>query len=170
MRRFPCVVLAASSVLVPSTTLADEGGAGAALASAGAIDVAGVVVGSVLLARGHGDHFTDNAGWLTIESGFTLAPLVAHGVVGEWGRGALFASAPLATLAVTVGLFQGEPGTVEGGTLPQQRWMWAMFGGGLFTSAVGVIDALWAPGRARNITVRPAVGAGQVGVQIGGTL
>ncbi len=172
MRLWLCVTLGASLTALPRAACADEDGekSGWALAGAGALDVAGFVAGSLLLARAHGNHLADNAGWLTIESGLTLAPLAAHGVSGEWGRGALFAAAPLATLAVTTGLFQAVPGTVEGGTLPQQRWMWAMFGGGLFTSAVGVVDALWAPGRARKITLRPAVGSGQVGLQIGGTL
>ena len=156
----------------PSPASADDEGSssGWALASAGAVDVAGFVVGGTLLARGHGDHLRDNAGWLTIESGFVLSPIAAHAVSGEWGRGGLFAVVPLATLGVTVALFQQEPDTVESGTLPQQRWMWAMFGAGLFSSAVGVVDALWAPARAQKIAVRPTVAPGQVGLQIGGTL
>jgi hypothetical protein len=172
MRFWLGVVLTASPVVFPSAARADEGGAssGWALASAGIIDVTGFIVGGTLLAQAHGDHMRDNAGWLTIESGFALAPVASHGVSGEWGRGALFAAAPLVALAVTAGLFQAQPGTVEGGTLPQQRWMWAMFGAGLFTSAVGVVDALWAPARTRKIALRPVVGSGQIGLQIGGAL
>ena len=174
MRFWSCIVTGTILAAIPRPARADEGGAtsGWALASAGAIDVTGFVVGGTLLARGGGDHLSDNAGWLTIESGFVLSPLVAHGIAGEWGRGALFAVVPLATLAVTTALFQDEPDTVESGTLPQQRWMWAMFGAGLFTSAVGVVDALWAPARARArpIAVRPVLARDHVGLQIGGTL
>jgi|SRR5580704_8675998 len=172
MRFWCCIVAGTIAVAFPCVARADDSGtsSGWALASAGAIDVTGFVVGGMLLARGGGDPLRDNAGWLTIESGFVLSPLVAHGVGGEWGRGALFAVVPLATLAVTTALFQAEPDTVESGTLPQQRWMWAMFGAGLFTSAVGVVDALWAPARARAIAVRPVVARDQVGLQIGGTL
>jgi hypothetical protein len=176
MRFWSCVILIAGLTAIPSTARADDSAtsSGWALASAGAIDVTGFIVGGMLLARGGGDHLRDNAGWLTIESGFVLSPVAAHGVSGEWGRGALFALVPLATLAVTTALFEAEPDTVESGTLPQQRWMWAMFGGGLFASAVGVVDALWAPGRAparaRALVIRPAVARDQFGLQIGGTL
>ncbi len=171
MRFWSCAVVGASLVALPSAARADEeAGAGLGLVSAGAIEVAGFVVGGTLLARGNGDRFRDNAGWLTIESGFVLAPVASHATSGEWGRGALFALVPLATLAVTTAIFQLQPDTVENGTLPQQRWMWAMFGTGLFASAVGVVDGLWAPARARTIVVRPAIGQGQVGLQIGGPL
>jgi hypothetical protein len=173
MRFWSCVILVGVGLVAcPSPASADEGdsSSGWALASAGAVDVAGFVVGGALLAQGHGDHLRDNAGWLTIESGFVLSPIAAHAVSGEWARGGLFAVVPLAALGVTVALFQQEPGTVESGTLPQQRWMWAMFGAGLFSSAVGVVDAMWAPARARKIAVRPIVAPGQVGLQIGGTL
>jgi hypothetical protein len=172
MRFWSCIVAGASVLAWPCAAHADEGqeSPGWALASAGAIDVTGFIVGGTLLARGNGDSRRDNAGWITIESGFVLAPLVAHGVSGEWGRGLWFAAVPLATLAVTTALFQIEPDTVESGTLPQQRWMWAMFGTGLFSSAVGVVDALFAPDRARTIVVRPSLSREQVGLQIGGTL
>jgi hypothetical protein len=172
MRVWSFIVVGASLTAWPCTGRADDGGAGSgwALASAGAIDVTGFVVGGTLLARGRGVPMTDNAGWLTMQSSFVLAPFVAHGVNREWSRGALFAILPLAALAVTTALFQVDPKTVESGTLEQQRWMWAMFGAGLLTSTVGVVDALFAPARAAAIVIRPAVAQGQVGVQIGGTL
>jgi hypothetical protein len=172
MRFWSFIIVGASLTACPCAARADDGGASAgwALASAGAIDVTGFIVGGTLLARGRGVPMTDNAGWLTMQSSFVLSPLVAHGVNGEWGRGALFAVLPLAALAITTALFQADPETVESGTLEQQRWMWAMFGAGLLTSTVGVVDALFAPARAPAIVIRPAVARGQVGVQIGGTL
>jgi hypothetical protein len=173
MRVRPYWLLAGAALLgCPRVAFADEEGttAGWSLAAAGAIDVAGFVAGSTLLARGQGDHFRDNAGWLTIESGFVLSPFAAHAVSGEWGRGTLFAMVPLSTLAVTLALFQMEPDTVESGTLVQQRWMWAMFGAGLFASGVGVVDSLWAPARSQRLSAVPLVGPGQAGLAIGGSL
>jgi hypothetical protein len=172
MRFQSFIIVAASLTAWPCTARANDASAssGWALASAGAIDVTGFIVGGTLIARGRGVPMTDNAGWLTLQSSFVLSPLAAHGVNGEWGRGALSAVLPLAALAVTTALFQAHPETVESGTLEQQRWMWTMFGVGLLASTVGVVDALFAPARARAIVIRPAVARGQVGVQIGGTL
>ena len=112
----------------------------------------------------------NNAGWLTIEGGFTLAPFAAHAVEGEWGRGALFASVPAACLAGSAAEFGVVPVTIDQGTLPQQRIMWALFVGGQIASVVGVIDAAFAPLRARNLFVAPTVGAGHVGLTMGGVL
>lgn len=172
MRWWSLIVVGLSLTAWPCAAQADEGGTGTgwALASAGAINVTGFIVGGTLVARGRGVVMTDNAGWLTIQSSFVLSPIVAHGVSGEWGRGALFAVLPAAALGVTAALFEADPKTVESGTLEQQRWMWAMFGTGLLTSAVGVVDALFAPARARTVVIRPAIARGQVGLEIGGTL
>jgi hypothetical protein len=176
MRFWIAAVIGAGAFAAACVARADDstGGPAAALLSAGAIEVTGFVVGGILVAQGRGDHLRDNAGWLTVESSFVLAPLAAHGAEREWGRGALFAIVPACALGITATLFELQPGTVESGTLPQQRWMWTMFGAGLFSSAVGVVDALWAParapGRGRNLFLMPSVGWGRVGLEIGGTL
>ena len=198
MRFCLTVVIGAGIVATAGVARADEaaGGPAVSLLSAGAIEVAGFVVGGVLVSRAQGDHFRDDAGWLTIESSFVLAPVAAHGVAGEWGRGALFAVVPACALAVTAALFEMRPGTVESGTLPEQRWMWSMFGVGLFSSAVGVVDSLFAPSRAQdgtspssagrrhvsgfagawskseglNLVLKPSIGWGRAGLELGGTL
>jgi hypothetical protein len=141
-----------------------------ALITGAGTDLAGIVIGGALVATSHGHDEQTNAGWLTMEGSFALAPLAAHGVVGEWGRGAWFTAVPLGAVGGTATLFGLVPGAVEGGSLPQQRLMWAFFVIGLFGSAVGVVDSVFAPDRARSFTVAPSIGKDLRGLQIGGTL
>lgn len=146
-----------------------EPDAGLAIVTGAATNVAGFLVGGAILSTGH-TLASNNAGWLTLESGFVLSPLVAHAVEGEWGRGLLFSAVPLACLGGTATLFGVVPNTVDQGSLPQQRLMWGLFVGGQFASAVGIVDAAFAPLRASKIRVVPIVGLGQVGLSVGGEL
>src|ERR1700729_2640881 len=88
----------------PSAHADEPDGTLAAFAGA-ATNLAGFIVGGAVLATGHRYAVPNNAGWLSIQGGFVLAPFVAHGVVGEWGRGALFSAIPAAAFAGTVALF-----------------------------------------------------------------
>jgi hypothetical protein len=108
------------------------------------------------------------AGWLTMESGFALAPLTAHAVVGEWWRGIAFSALPTAATLGTVPVFLYNEGAVLNGTLPQQRWMYGFIVGDILASGVGVVDAVLAP--RRSVYVVPTVGAGTVGLVVGGML
>jgi ABC-type uncharacterized transport system permease subunit len=103
-----------------------------------------------------------------MESGFTLAPLLSHALVGEWGRGALFAAVPTATTLATEPVLSTNEAAVEHGTLPQQRVMWGLFCGGLAASMAGIIDTAFAPGR--SVHVAPLLGAGSAGLLVGSTL
>jgi hypothetical protein len=177
MRRFPIALLASSvlvSSLLPSTARADPDPDGAlALVSGAAVNLVGMIAGATVLAAGNLGNSMNNAGWYTIEAGFTLSPLVAHGVVGEWGRGAAFAAFPAAMTGATAALFTAVPNTIEHGSLGQQRVMWALFGLDLAGSVVGIVDAALAPRRThrmRDLRIAPVVGAGGVGVGIGGIL
>ncbi len=163
-------VLVALALLSPSDAHAAAPDPALALFSAASIQLLGFVVGGALLATSQSDSGRNNAGWLTIEGGFTLAPLAAHGVANEWGRGALFAAVPAAALGTTAGLFASDPGAVERGGLPEQRWMWGLFGVGLMASVAGVVDAMLASGRVPAVRIEPAVAMGQLGLRIGGTL
>jgi|SRR5580658_9955089 hypothetical protein len=175
MRRSPMAILASSvllSSLLPATAHADPDGA-LALASGAAVNLAGMIAGATILSAGNLSNSMNNAGWYTIEAGFTLSPLVAHGVVGEWGRGAAFAAFPAAMTGGTVALFQAVPNTIDHGTLGQQRVMWALFGLDLAGSVAGIVDAANAKRRAhplRDLRIAPVVGGGEVGVGIGGLL
>lgn len=170
----PSSRLAALSVSLliasPSPARAREpDGALAFFAGAGTM-LAGFAIGGTLLGASGSDAARDNVGWLTIQSGFALAPLASHAVAGEWVRGLLFAAPPTATLAGTATMLALEPSAVSFGRLPQQRILWGLFGAGLLGAAVGVVDSAFARERARAITIVPSVGARHLGVQIGGAL
>jgi len=165
------VALVAAALTKSSTArAADDDDPSLGVAAAAAIDVAGFVVGSAVMANGHGRTTTDNEGWLTLQGSFVLSPFVGHAAVGEWGRGAAFAIAPACAFGGTAAVFAMDPGTVENGTLPQQRWMWSFFTAGLLTSALGTLDIFWAPARAHALSVTPVMGGGELGLRVGGTL
>ena len=155
--------------LSPAPARAEEPDAGLAVLVGAATNVAGFIVGGAVLATSHSSA-ANNAGWLTIESGFVLSPLAAHAVEGEWGRGALFAAVPAGCLAGTASLMGVVPDTFDQGPLPEQRLLWGLFVAGQLVSAVGVVDAAFAPMRRRNVFITPTVGVGHVGLSIGGIL
>jgi hypothetical protein len=150
-----------------------------ALFAGSATAVAGFAAGGVLLGTSGDRNEPDNAGWLAIQGGFTLAPLVAHAVVGEWGRGALFSAVPAAMFGGSMGLIAYAPDVVSGGTLEQQRVLWAFFGVAFVSSVVGVVDAVLAGGRSkpaagttgpRSLGLAPVATAGGAGLALGGLL
>jgi len=167
--RVPSLAALTLAVLAPAMASADEPGAGLAVFTGAAVNVAGFIAGGAMLATNHSTAL-NNAGWFTIEGGFTLAPFAAHAVEGEWGRGALFAALPAACLAGTAAEFGVVPATIDQGTLPEQRLQWALFLVGQFASMAGVVDAAFAPMRARKWYVAPTVGGGRFGLTLGGTL
>jgi hypothetical protein len=135
-----------------------------------AILLLGFTVGGTVVATAEGGAASTNAGWLVMESGFVLAPFTAHAALGQWTRGLAFAALPAATEGGTLGLFEYAPGTILHGSLVQQRILWGLFGAGLVSSVIGVLDVTFASPRARSIAVAPLVGERQVGLQLGGTL
>jgi hypothetical protein len=157
----------AAALLASAPARAGEPAPALAVVVGGATLLAGFVVGGTIIAAS-GDDASKAAGWFALESGFTLAPLGAHAVVGEWGRGALFAAVPTATTLATVPVFLEQPAAVEHGSLEEQRVMWGLFVGGLGVAVAGVVDAAMAPGRA--VHVAPMLGAGTTGLVVGGAL
>lgn len=154
--------------MATSPAQAEEPDGGLAMIVGAASSLAGMAVGGAVLATSRGSDAVRNAGWLTIESGFTVAPFAAHAVNDEWGRGALFSAVPAAALGGTATLFGTVPGTIDQGSIEQQRLMWALFVVGQAASVVGVIDAALARWRTPKIVVVPTVGCSRAGVQIGG--
>jgi hypothetical protein len=142
---------------------------GLAFLSGASILVLGLGVGASLIASNAG-RATDNTGWMVMQSGFAAAPLVAHGVVGEWGRGLLFASPSLATTAGTAAVFAVDGKAVRHSVLSEQRVLWSIFAVGLFASGYGVVDSAFADTRARRLVVTPIAGAGFAGIDVEGTL
>jgi hypothetical protein len=168
MRHLSCAIIAAALLAANEGSAAEPDG-GLAVLAGGASNLAGFIVGGAMLAANHANAL-NNAGWLTIEGGFTLAPFAAHAAEGEWGRGALFASVPAACLAGSAAQFGVVPTVIDQGSLPEQRVMWGLFVGGQVAAVVGVIDAAFAPLRARKMFVAPTIGAGHVGLTLGGIL
>jgi hypothetical protein len=153
------------------TARAQTAEAAPAFATGASLFVAGFLVGGTVLGTSPGSAARDNAGWLTIEGGFTIAPLAAHAIVGEWGRGLVFSALPAAATAVTAALFAHHPGTIEHGELAEQRVMWAAFGVGLLVSAAGIVDAAIVRTRpTAAVSIAPLVGADRVGLRIVGAL
>jgi len=163
--------LAAILLATPPASAAEPDGGLAFIAGTAAF-VATFTVGGLLLATSNDGAAQGNAGWLTIESGFVLAPIASHALVGEWTRGLLFAAPPAAAIAGTATLFGLQPETIVSGSLPQQRVLWSLFVAGLLSGSAGVVDAVLAPARRKTkpVTVIPSVARGEVGLQVGGAL
>jgi hypothetical protein len=168
MRSLLAATALAVAMLVGPPARAAEPDAAAGLAVGAATLLAGFAVGGTMMATSHDTTSVDEAGWFALESGFVLAPLAAHAVVGEWSRGALFAAVPAATTLGTIPVFLVNSTAVDHGSLPEQRWMWGLFGVGMFSAAAGVVDVAFAPGRA--VRVAPMMGPGTAGLTLGGAL
>jgi hypothetical protein len=159
-------------LIAASPAGAAEPDGGIAFVAGAAAYVATFTVGGLLLATSNDGATQSNAGWLTIESGFVMAPLASHAFAGEWGRGLVFAAPPLAAMAGTATLFDLQPQTIIHGSLPQQRVLWSLFVVGLLSGSAGIVDGVLAPSRRRPrpIAIAPSLGRGQMGVSIEGTL
>ena len=166
--------IATAAALVPlllfassSARAADSRPDGALAFVVGAATIfAGFAIGGTLVAASGDDAAKNEAGWLILESGFALAPLTSHAVVGEWARGAAFASIPTATTLGSVPIFLTTPNTIEAGVIAEQEGLWWLFGAGLASAIVGVIDATFAPARA--LRVAPALGPHDARLMLGG--
>jgi hypothetical protein len=171
-------------LLAAPSSRADQPQPALAFLAGASVLLAGFAVGGVLLSTSKGNDTKDDAAWLTIETGFALAPLASHAVVGEWLRGLAFAAPPAAVIAGTAALFGVDPGTIEHGEIPEQRVLWSLFGFALLSSAVGVVDSAFAdkhaavrapdmpsaPAVARprgSVAVTPLFGSGHLGLRIG---
>jgi hypothetical protein len=169
------LVLAAS--LTAATARAEPPDPTIAVVVGAATLVAGFTVGGALMATtAHANPAADRpsdtgqnmAGWFAIESGFVLAPLLAHGIEGEWVRGGVLAAIPAATTVATIPVFLQTPGAVAQATIPQERWMLGLFCAGMAASVAGVVDAAFAPGRTLHLA--PSVGPSTAGLVLGGEL
>ena len=157
---FPRVALAEEANSEPSPALGFVAGA--------ATHVLGAAIGGALLGASHHDARVNNAGVLTMDAGFALAPFVAHGVVGEWGRGALFSVVPTGTFAATGIFLATSPTAIENGPLDQQRLLWSLLGAGVIGSFVGVVDVAFAG--ERRVQIAPRITAQEIGVGVMGVL
>ena len=141
-----------------------------AFVSGTSVFVAGFAAGGALLGTNAASSLQANAGWLTIEAGFTLAPLVSHAVAGQSTRGLWFAAPPAAAWGGTLALFEIDPGTIEHGAIDEQRILWSLFGVALLSSVAGVVDAVAGAEHTSDVAIAPLVGPGRVGFSVGAHL
>jgi hypothetical protein len=154
----------------PSAPPAATPDRGLGVVTGATILVLGFALGGTVIAAADRENGASNAGWMIMESCLVLAPLAAHGAVGQWGRGLAFAAPPAAFAGGTAALFAYDPGTLIHGSLPEQRILWGLFGAGLIAGVAGVLDVAWAPPQVGSIAVAPTVARDRVGLAIGGTL
>jgi hypothetical protein len=168
-------VLASNLLAVPQTAMAAEPDTGLAFFTAAALDTGGFIVGGALVgtspAGGVGDG-QRSFGWLAIQAGATLSPLIAHGLVGEWDRGAAFAAIPAGALAGTAALYRGRTDGVEYSNVTEQWLVWGFFSASIAASVAGAADVLFAGSRLRGqgVALYPIVGPGQAALEVGGLL
>jgi hypothetical protein len=175
MRSIVVASLVAALATVPRAARADEPDTALALFAGASVDVVGFIAGGTVVstspAGGAGDA-RRSFGWLAIESGFVAAPLVAHGIVGEWGRGAVFSVVPVASLAATAAMYRTRTDSVDNSSLDDQRVAWSLFTAALIASTVGLVDVVSAPNRRRasGIALVPALSPTMAGLQLQGRL
>jgi hypothetical protein len=130
-----------------------------------------LAVGTSLLARENGPA-SPQAGIHVIDAGLALAPLVAHGLVGEWRRGLAFAAiSGGAALGASI-IVELRPDVIEHGRVAPRVSFAALLTLALFASGIGVADCAAAPERARRpvrFSVALVPQPGGVGLALGGT-
>jgi hypothetical protein len=116
----------------------------------GALELIPFAIGGTMVANS-GDVTVRRASVYVSSLGFTLAPLVAHGMMGEWVRGVPFASVPFACGVALAVLMQQPNGDVlsELGNPGSRVPFWALASTALAASTFGVVDAAFAPNRSR---------------------
>lgn len=123
-------------------------------------------VSATLLSR-QGGLQDPRAAVFTLSAGLALAPIVAHAIVGEWDRAAIFGAVPVASAAGVVAVFSLRPDTfrkadrvarVSAGTLLTLL---------ILSSGVGVIDCFFATERA-DVALVPSLDRGVASLSVGG--
>lgn len=119
-----------------------------------------------------------NVGYIVAGAGIAIAPIVSHVIVGEYKRAAAFGAAPVAAQIAMIALVTAEPWAVFSGTKGSRTTFGLLFAVDAFGAAIGLIDVALARDRANKrasllpggITIAPAIGGGNVGIAVGGTL
>ena len=109
---------------------------------------------------------TKHAGLLVMDTGLTLAPLMAHGVVDEWWRGAAFSIPPALGGIGMAALLAWRPDAPIKGKQKSQKIYPVLISMSVLGSAVGVFDAAFCDSRLPTVNV--AVDADFVGAELAG--
>ena len=113
---------------------------------------ASLAYGSTLLTGSH-SLAVKHDGLYVMDTGLTLAPLLAHGVGGEWGRGALFAVPPALSGLGMAALLSVRPDAPIRGKQKSQRIYPVLIMVSVLGSAVGIFDAALVDARLPNVAV-----------------
>jgi hypothetical protein len=121
-----------------------------------------------------------NVGYAVGGVGPALAPIVAHAVLGEWGRAAAFGAVPVASEIAVCALVTAVPDGVFHGTTLSRTGFALLYSADLFGAAVGLVDVMLARDRLRArgrkaaglsaFTLAPSGGRGHAGLVLGGSL
>lgn len=103
-----------------------------------------------------------NVGFLFGGAGLAFAPLFAHGVVGEWERGAWFSLPSLGAEAGMIAIAAARPDAVFAGNRFTRTMFVGLFTASMLTSMAGVVDAALVGDRDRGHGTFGGVGPLQV--------
>lgn len=149
------VTAAAPARATPTPGEANEAGASpgtTALVTGIAVAGASLAYGGTLLTTGRG-LAVKRDGLIVMDTGLTLAPLVAHAVAGEWGRGALFSLAPAVGEIGMAVLLSAHPDAAVKGKNKSQRIYPVLISLSVLGSALGIFDAALADERLPHVTL-----------------
>lgn len=136
-----------------------------ALVTGIAVAGASLAYGGTLLTTGRG-LAVKRDGLIVMDTGLTLAPLVAHGVAGEWGRGALFGLVPAAGEIGMAVLLAAHPDAAVKGKNKSQRIYPVLLSLSVLGSALGIFDAALADERLPHLAL--AASAEGFGAELSG--
>jgi hypothetical protein len=136
-----------------------------ALVTGIAIAGASLAYGGTLLTTGHG-LAVKHDGLYVMSTGLTLAPLLAHGVVGEWSRGAVFSILPALGGIGMAALLAVHPDAPIKGKDGSQRIYPVLISVSVLGSALGIFDAALVDERLPHVAL--AVNDGFVAADVSG--
>ena len=165
------VATVVAAAVAAAGACADEREPPVAVAAGAGVGLAIVplLAGGVLYATNNDDGL-HQTGALVAMAGLVAAPAVAHLLVREWKRAALFAALPLAALIANVVVFQIDPQVTTYGSAETRTTFGIALTAATVGATVGLIDTIGASDRWRarhRVLVTPTVGAGAGGVALG---
>lgn len=135
-----------------------------------AIDTVSFAIGVATLGNDQLAGDQARAGWITCSAGFTVAPFVAHAIVGQWLRGAALSAVPLAGVIGNAIVLGANPNVDQMPLNPDQRLVYAFTTAGLLGSFIGLLDvALYKPSKPRAVHVSPSISRAGGGFVVGGS-
>ncbi len=122
-----------------------------------------------------GNDASRNVGFAVAGVGPARAPIVAPAVVRAWSRAAAFSAVPVASEIALCAFLQAQPDAVFHGSIGSRTAFALIYTADILGAAVGIVDVMMAPERARRraaggFTLAPTFGHGHAGVVLGGPL